>query len=906
MALSAPLLTTKLFIPPAPAERVLRPHLLEKLDKGLKRSLVLISAPAGFGKTTLLSQWVRQRQLPAAWISLDDSDNDLSRMLAYLVSALNSIDPDQSGISIEEVQSIQPGSIEPILTRLINQMASITRPFVLILDDYHLIVDEAVHEVIHFILDYCPPNLHMVIASRVDPPFLTARLRGRGQLLELRSADLRFSTAEASDFLNKTLSINLPEKDVKALTQHTEGWITGLQMAAVSMQGRPDASSFVQAFTGSHRYILDYLMEEVLQRQSRDMQEFLLKTSILSQLSAPLCEAVTGQKNCQPILESMERTNLFLTPLDDERQWYRYHHLFAKLLHKQLDQVYPDQIKNLHLLASQWYSSQAAQQANHTLASTAIEHALQAEAFDQAVELITHTGETTLMRGETTIIKGWLRLLPEDVFNHHPELYAYEAIQMLLSGNSINEIEKILQQAEVAATRSKSFQAKLDALHGLIAVLQGRFEEGLQYIQKAQPELSKEHRFWRNLVDRTLAMEQFMRGDVDASLEMLNNMITADQSNLENLYYLPQMADLYSIQGRLIESWEIYSRALEAATESSGNLLPVAGIAQIGMGEVLREWNRLDEAEETVLKGVKLVYQWGEIGAMDGYINLMRIRQSRRDFNGAANALADAIRLARRFDATDMDDFLVANYQARLETASGDVAAAWERVRDNKLHRFLNEDTIYRGRDAASAFYFLFDTEQITLARIHIARHQGANALAVLEPLFEKTRRSAWKRSAIENLILQAIAYAQIGETEPALDALQEALQAAEPHGFVRLFLDEGPPILNLLKSHTWQPQTLHDYARRLLDAADNRSIPTQDINAPHAPAAETLPEPLSERELEVLQLIANGLTNRQIAENLVIAPSTVKTHINNIYSKLNASRRTQAVAQARNLGLVE
>lgn len=905
MAVTAPLLATKLFIPPAPAERVLRPHLLEQLDKGLKRSLVLISAPAGFGKTTLLSQWVRQRQLTAAWISLDDSDNDLSRMLAYLVSVLNSIDPDQAGISIEEVQSIQPGSIEPILTRLINRLAGIDTPFVLILDDYHLITEDAIHEVIQFLLEYCPPNLHLVIASRVEPPFMAARLRGRGQLLELRSTDLRFSTAEASDFLNKVLSINLPETDINALTEHTEGWIAGLQMAALSMQSRQDASSFVQAFTGSNRYILDYLMEEVLQRQSQGMQEFLLKTSILNRLTASLCQAVTGQDNCQSILESMERSNLFLTPLDDERQWYRYHHLFAELLRKQLNQLFPQQFKALHLLASQWYSSQFDLYSDHTLATSAIEHALKAEAFEQAVELITHAGETTLMRGEMTTLKGWLRQLPEDAYQQHPALYAFDAIQMLLAGNSINEIEKRLLMAE-AATHSNSFQAKLNAVRGLIIVLQGRFEEGLEYIQKAQPALSNEHHFWRNLVTRALAMEQFMRGDVNTSLEMLNNMITSDPNNLENLYYLPQMADLYGIQGRLNESWKIYQRALDAATESSGNLLPVAGIAQIGMGEVLREWNRLEEAEETVLKGIELVQQWGEIGAMDGYINLMRIRQSRGDFNGAANALEDAVRLARRFDATDIDDFLVANYQARLEAVAGKVAAAWERVRDQKLHRFLNEDIINRGSDAASVFYYLYDIEQLTLARIHITRSQYGKALEVLKPLYHKTRSSVWKRSAIENLILQAIAHAQIGEIQPALAALQEALQAAEPHGFVRIFLDEGQALLDLLKSHTWLPITLQDYARRLLQAANDHTIPPQEISAPPFPPAEMLPDPLSEREIEVLQLIASGLTNRQIAENLVIAPSTVKTHINNIYSKLSVSRRTQAVAQARKIGLVE
>ncbi len=906
--MATPLLKTKLYIPPIRPGLVSRPRLIERLNAGLAHKLTLISTPAGFGKTTLLSEWVSKgavtaAQRPVAWISLDEGDNDSARFLAYFVAALQTIAAD----SFTEATEV---AVETLVTTLINQISAIP-DFTLVLDDYHLITAQPIHDMVTFLLDHLPDNMHLVIASRADPPLPVARLRGRGQLTELRLTDLRFTSDEAAEFLGRVMGLELSADGVAALASRTEGWIAGLQMASlaiqaslsqahVSMQGQKDVASFIRAFTGSDRYILDYLVEEVLQRQPESTQTFLLQTAILDRLTGPLCDAVCldlAETDGQTTLEMMERANLFLVPLDNERRWYRYHRLFADLLRRRLQQVQPDLVPVLHRRASEWYE-------HNELMDQAIDHALSAQSFERAATLIEQIAEAMMMRSQVTTLLRWIDALPDELVRARPSLCIYHAWALLFGGRPIDDVEARLQDAgdDTDLTRGKT-----TTLRAFVALFQGQMPHAVELSREALELLSKDDSFLYSIAAWNLSLSYLVEGDVTAGIQTLDETARMSQKTgniMITVMTLCQLAEFYMKRGLLHKAQTVYQRALELATDIRGQPLPIAGMALMGLGELSREWNDLETATRYLTKGIERIEQWGEIGALDGYISLAHVRQAQGDIKGAQEAIQDAWRIAINFDATEMDDVLVAAHRAHLWVTQGssdpsrlEAAARWLDEQGLTANGALLE--LKKRIDDISSFGQRRRTRAYTaLVRLLIVQQQFDQALAILALLTAIVEHWGLNGYVIDFLLLKASALYAQGDVAQAMSSLEHALSLGEPEGYVRVFVDQGPPMARLL----YQAATrgiMPEYAGKLLAA-----FPDAELTAPPAPPPVEMIEPLSERELEILQLIAEGLSNREIAQRLVLSLATVKWHTGNIYGKLSVKNRTQAVARAREMGL--
>jgi len=779
-----------------------RPRLIQRLDEGLRlgHRLTLICAPAGFGKTTLLSEWVGRCGRPVAWLSLDESDNDPARFLAYFVAALQTIEARQASVaSIGEgvFQAPQSPSMESVLTALINEIASIPDPFVLVLDDYHLIKAQPIQSALTFLLAHMPPQMHLVIATRADPPLPMARLRGRGQLTELRLTDLRFTSDEVAEFLNQVMDLEPTPDDIAALASHTEGWIAGLQMATlamqarVSMQSEGDISGFVQAFAGSDRYILDYLVEEVLQRQRDSVQAFLLQTAILDRLTAPLCDAVTGRDDGQATLEGMERTNLFIVPLDNERRWYRYHRLFADLLRKRLHQGYPDLVPTLHRQASEWYEQSG-------LMAAAVDHALSARDFERAAHLIEQMAQATLMRSEVATLLSWVDALPEELVRAHPHLCVFHAWALFLAGRPLHIVESRLQDVDQATDLMPS---KMAPLHAFVATLQGRLPRAAELSRQALAELPENDLFLRSIATWNLGISHLASGDLAAGIRVFEETVRMGQEMgnvMTVVMALCHLAELRVRHAQLHEARAIYQRALELATDQRGQLLPIAGEVLMGLGELLREWNDLQAATGYLKEGIELTRHWSEFGALDGYVTLAGVRQAQGDADGARDAIQTAQHIAMRFDATEMDDLAVAMYYARLSVAQGDIEAAMRWVEE----RGLEDSGASVELEDTEAFVnsHLRKYEHLVLARLRIAQDRPGEALTLLAPLLPRMEQQGRTQMVIEIHLLRALAFQAQGDMAQAMTALEHALLLAEPAGYMRIFLDEGGPMGELLR----------------------------------------------------------------------------------------------------------
>jgi LuxR family maltose regulon positive regulatory protein len=929
------LLTTKLYIPPVRPELVPRPRLVERLDAGLHRKLTLISAPAGFGKTTLLSEWVAGYDQPVAWLSLDEGDNDPARFLAYLVAALRTVEERIGEGTLAALQSPRPPPLERLLTVLINEVNVAPdagdRPrsgpqerFILVFDDYHLITAQPIHDALTFLLDHLPGNMHLVIATRADPPLPIARLRGRGQLTELRLSDLRFTLDEMAAFLTQVMGLALTADDIAALATRTEGWIAGLQLAAlalhsaVSMRRPEDIAGFIQAFTGSDRHILDYLVEEVIQHQPPAVQAFLLHTSILDQLSGPLCDAVIGDQPLSireveqtdkssvrrvsdspsgEILAYLERNNLFVVPLDNERRWYRYHHLFADLLSQRLHEAQPDLVPILHGRASAWYEQ-------HGRMDEAIGHALSAGDLEWAAHLTEQAAESTMLRSQLATLQGWVEALPDEMVLARPLLCVYHAIGLLLSGRPLDAVEARLQDA-TAADAAGSVAGEVTVLRGLLAAYRGEIRQSAELSERALELLPEDSLFFRSFVAGYLGLAHLYGGDAAAARSAFAEAVRISQQvgNLTNaVLAMYHLADLRALQGQLPEAQALYEEALELAVDRQGRRQPIAGIALVGVGRLLRERNDLEGATRALSEGIELIKRWGEVGALSGYIGLARVRQAQGDAECARRAMQAAEQLAIKFDAMKADDIMVAIYQVRLWLAQGDLEAAARWVEERGLERAISQgelDTEAHG--APLPLLRLY--EYVTLAHVYVARSRLDEALSVLAHLQRVVEDGGWTTLLIQVLILQALALDARGDVAQAVAPLDRALSLAEPGGFVRVFVDEGEPMARLLR-HAASRGVALKYVSGLLAAFDASDRGRAGEGPPH-PRAQLLVEPLTERELEVLRLLVTHLSSTEIAEELVVSANTVRSHIKSIYSKLNVHSRADAVQRARELKLL-
>ena len=801
-----PILTTKLHIPSLPRSLVPRERLLDRLDQGLRRGLTLVSAPAGFGKTTLLGEWLQRLEavktppVQVAWVSLDDGDNDPARFGMYLAAALRQAGEGRGPVGDDAATPAGPVLQESYLIGLINEVAVLPRTIVLVLDDYHAIASPGVHDAVAFLVEHLPENLHLVIATRADPPLPLPRLRARGHLVELRQSDLCFTAAEAAIFLNDAMGLGLSAQDVAALEARTEGWIAGLQMAALSLQSKERCgdlrSEFVQALTSSHRYILDYLVEEVLERQPAALQAFLVRTSILEQLCGPLCDAVVGEAGSgalsepiasagsQSILEHLEAANLFIVPLDDERHWYRYHRLFADLLRKRLGQASPELISELHRRASVWYEQQG-------LAGDAIDHSLAAHDAERAADLIDAQAEGTLMRSEVTTLLRWVERLPDASVRRRPTLCFHHAWALLMGGCSlvaVGERLRDLAQACKAFERSGAIAARMAALQAYLMLFRADVDGAAALCQQALPQLPESDRFLRSVLTWILSLAHLSGEDMHDGERALAEAVRIAQeagNPLIAVSALCYQARLQMRQGRLHRAHELLARALELATDPRGRRLPVASKALTGLGELAREWNDLEAAENYLTEGIEVAKAWGELVAFDAYYPLARTRLAQGDAVGAREALETAREIAYRSEATDSDD-LVADLQlAFLSAQQGDAIGVMRWAERRGLMPGISpEQGPPLDEGQARAHAHLLKYERLVLARLFRRQGRAAEALGLLEDLLVEARGLARVDLTIQVQVLRALAWQAQGDDSEALEALTEALSLAGPGGY--------------------------------------------------------------------------------------------------------------------------
>ncbi len=879
-----PVLKTKLLIPSIRTNHVARPRLITKLNDNLEKSLILISAPAGYGKTTLLAEWIATSKIPLGWVSLDEYDNDLARFWAYSIAALENI---QTNIGSNTRVLIKNSPFFPTTTflpTLINDISESSASFFLILDDYQFITNPVIHDTLGYMVDHLPSQMHLVIATRGDPPLPLPRLRSRYQVAEIREKDLRFTSEEVAQYLRNCIGLELPVEDIRALEARTEGWIVGLQTASLSIRGREEPSAFIQSFSGSNRYILDYLKEEVLYRQSEDIQKFLLETSILDSLCGNLCDAVTLQADSQGILERIEKANLFLIPLNEERQWYRYHHLLTDILRTLLQQTQPKLLAELHIRASCWYEERG-------WLEKAIQHALAAKDFDYAAHLIERNAWTLLSGGEVITLLSWLQALPSDFKRNRPWLSIYIAWAMVMSGQN-EGVESLLEKIEFSEPASLSVGEKKDisgniaGIHAWMNLFSGKTSEAIERASLALQSLSEKSNSARVVVTMVLAVAYGLMGDFEKSCQAYYRVIEFAQLAANPYISVLAMCDIAifrKIQGRLRSAYEIYKEARRILDKQTGVESPILANIDAGEGDVLREWNDFAGAERLIRSGIKYGVQRGRPDPLvRSYIALARLLQESEDLDGATDALQEAECLARQSVTTPFTKVILEKCLVSLWLAK------------NNLQAVSSWVTKYRPIPESSTDY-THEPEYIALARVFLVQKKTGEALNVLSLLAKAAEAGGRNGSLIEILVLQALVFQASKNTGMALRTLEKALLLAEPEGYMRVFLDEGHPIYELLDAiyHQEGPSP-KEYVGKLLAA-----FPDYQLES-------TLSEPITKREQEILGLIASGLTNQQIAEKLYLATGTVRAHTANIYRKLDVSSRTQAVARAKELNLLK
>ena len=910
VAATTPLLATKLHAPRPRPGVIPRPRLDRRLHGDALPSLTLVSAPAGFGKTTLLSQWVAAAstgRVATGWLSLDSRDNDPARFWSYVVAALRTAAPEVGAGALALLQSSQPSrssqsSMEAVVATLLNDLDAISNELVLVLDDYHVIDSQDLHEAVAFFVERLPPQVHLIVGSRADPPLPLARLRVRGDLFEIRAADLRFSVEEARTYLNEAMGLHLTTTDIVALETRTEGWIAALQLAALSLQGRKDIADFIASFAGDDRFIVDYLVDEVLQRQSEDVRSFLMQTSLLSRFTASLCAAVTGQGGAQAMLGMLDRANLFLVPLDDRRVWYRYHHLFADMLQARLLDEHPELVPEVHRRASDWYADNGDR-------PEAIRHAMAAADLTRAAELIELALPMIRQTRQEATLRHWLEALPNELFEARPVL-SIGLVGAHMATGDVAGVEALLDSVErwleppiepgdIAGQASAAMvvvdhdeflrlPAQIAVYRAGLALMAGDIHGTIGHANRALELIATDDDVSRGAAAALVGLAHWAIGDLEAARRRYSDAAASfvKAGFLSDVLGCSlALADIQMAQGALGDAMRTFESGLSLVSGHGA----VRGTADmhVGVSELLRERNELDDA----LRQLRASQELGEHAGLpqNAYrwrVAMARVRQARGDLTGALELIEQAERVYNTDFSPDVRP--VAAVRARVHLAQGDMESALRWASD-------------RGLATDDELSYVREFEHITLARALLARaavdrsgHGSGDAIRLLGRLREAAEDGQRAGSAMEILILLALAHQSRNDTRAALTALEPALQHAQSENYVRLFLDEGAPMVTLLRTAT-QHGVAVDYALRLLAALDGRA---------QTPVENRLVNELSVRELEVLRLLRSELSGPDIARELMVSLNTMRTHTKNIYTKLSVNNRREAVRRAAELGL--
>jgi LuxR family maltose regulon positive regulatory protein len=902
------LLSTKLFIPFSRGKQIDRQRLTDQLDTGIAQGsrLILVSGPAGFGKSTLLSEWLRHSSMVSTWVSLDHGDNDWVQFLSYFIAALQKIAPDFGQSILPALHAPQLPPPESLLAQLINEICSLPE-FAMVLDDYHVVDTDKVHQTVAFLLDYLPRNMHLVIATRVDPPFMLARLRAAGEMVEIRTDDLRFTVTETNAFLTEIAQVKVTQTDLLALDERTEGWVAGLKIAALSMQGKPPdwVSDFIRAFSGSHRYILDYLLEEVIHQQNEETRAFMLETSILDRLNGDVSDAVTGSSDGREMLSALEKANLFLIPLDEERQWYRYHHLFADLLRMKLSQHYPSQqIREQHIRASDWF-------AQNNFIDDALTHAFKAEDYDRARQLVNRYWQPVMHQGFIRKALGWFEVLPADIVREDLETHIAYCWALFLGGQNQaleDHLPQVVSRYKAQVIKPEnimvdSHQIQIWGLQAIVARNNGAYADAIAFSRKALSHIPDEAVLLKGTSTIGLAHAYRLSGEINLAVETYRQAIPLLRSGGNFIastiasYYL---VSLYLYFGKLHEAYDTCQDALQFADKNGQQEFPAYGMIHIALANILREWNQLAQAEAHLQQGMRLGRSGGfEEALKNGYFVWGRLELAKGEVAQAQAVFEQA-------------QSLLAEHGLALSGSAYQAIQAWLCVKLGDLAGAAVWHGKMQASIAGSESADVLDVEQVISAGVEIALGDYEQSAQKLTRFLEKAKAEERLGSVLEILVLRALAFQAQARQELALDSLAEAVRLAVPEKYMRVFLDEGAVMHNMLLQLRKRSGISTGWLDQLLEAFNREKtlmrsiIPKTGVIVPLLKSDQQgLLESLSPRELEVLRCMADGLTYRKTAENLVISVGTVKTHIHNIYTKLEVENRTQALRAAKDLNLI-
>lgn len=872
------LLQTKLYPPPARPNLVSRPRLIKRLDEGLYTTkLTLVSAPAGYGKTTLITSWLNSfpGSTRSIWLSLEKGDNDPARFLSYLVTAWSRVSDLQPETILELLSESQLPPFQNILNEVINTLARLVGPAILVLDDYHIITNPLIHEILEYFLEHQPRQAHLVITTRSDPPVPLARLRARGQMTEIRASDLRFTEEEVRHFFNQSMQLVLKEEDVQSLEMRTEGWAVGLQLAALALKNIQDPHRFVETFRGSHRYVLDYLAEEIIRQQRDDVRKFLVQTSILERFNAESCEVITGYPNSRDLLSELEQANLFLIPLDDDRIWYRYHHLFADFLRTELSKT---ETEELYKKAALWHEQIG-------LLSEAVQYAIASSDLEFIADIIDRglRNDEVWSGGNLTLYADWLNALHPQAFQSRPAL-SLNASHILYLLGRFDLADKQLDQTEqtlhaLPASPEKDQMLALASFYrGAIASVRGDSQQAIEKITFAQERLPKENHLQHARGFFSLGLAYELSGQTELAIQnYLKSSEEAQSARVLSLaiHALGAAAQVQISQGQLSWAEQACQQAIQIA---GGKQLPPLGLAEIIIGNIALERNNLATAEEFLKNGIALSRRGGLMDdVILGLSHLSRLYIYQGRVSNAFDTAREVNTIIQGFGVERMS-MLAAAYIASLQHYTGQDGAAkqwavkYQAVRDDQSHGFMD----------------------LTLVRILLKTGERANVPSILDALLTKAQAQNRLRICMEIMILMALFHRAEKNIPAAVDWLSQALGLAVPEGFIRIFLDERESLLDLLPRARQTAPELVDTILGIQQAdSDSHPLPL-----------DQLPDPLSKQELRVLGLIVAGKSNQEIADELVISVGTAKWHVHNILQKLGVSNRSQGIARARELGL--